>query len=88
MENEVKDGKVIMDLDNFLEEHERLLKLLKKGEEYNEQKKELEEVKAEVARQEAEKNTKKNASTLPMNELKAKLPEASKPGFQGNLNAY
>jgi hypothetical protein len=87
MENEVKDGKVIMELDNFLEEHERLLKLLKKGEEYEEQKKELEEVKAEVARQEAEKKS-KNASTLDMDTLKAKLPLASKPGFKGNLNAY
>lgn len=87
MENEVKDGKVIMSLDNFLEEHERLLKLLKKGEEYEEQKKELEEVKAEVARQEAEKRQ-KNASTLDMDTLKSKLPLASKPGFKGNLNAY
>ena len=87
MENEVKDGKVSMSLENFLEEHERLLKLLKKGEEYEEQKKELEEVKAEVARQEAEKKS-KNASTLDMGALKAKLPLASKPGFKGNLNAY
>lgn len=87
MENEVKDGKVIMSLETFLKEHERLLKLLKKGEEYNEQKKELEEVKAEVARQETEKKS-KNASTVSMDELKSKLPLASKPGFKGNLNAY
>jgi hypothetical protein len=88
VENQVKDGKVIMSLEDFLEEHESLLKVLKKGPEYEEQKKELEEVKAEVKRQEQAKKSPKNASTLPMDDLKAKLPEASKPPFQGNLNAY
>lgn len=87
MESEVKDGKVIMELNDFLEEHERLLKVLKKGTEYEDQKKELEEVKSEAARQESEKKS-KNASTVDMDELKSKLPLASKPGFKGNLSAY
>jgi hypothetical protein len=88
MESNVKDGKVWMSVEDFLTEHERLLKVLKKGSEYEDQKKELEEVKAEIARQEQGKKSPKNASTISMDALKEKLPEAPKPTFQGNLNAY
>lgn len=88
MESKVKDGKVWMSVEDFVEEHERLLKVLKEGPEYEDQKEELEEVKEEVARQEAGKKTPKNASTEPMDDLRSKLPEAPKATFQGNLNAY
>jgi hypothetical protein len=45
-------------------------------------------IKAEKA-EVGEKPTKKmNAASMPIDSLKSKLPEASKPGFQGNLNAY
>jgi hypothetical protein len=88
MESKVEDGKIWMPIEDFIKEHERLLKVLKEGPEYEDQKKELEEVKAELKRQENEKKAKKNASTLSLDDLRAKLPEAPKATFQGNLNAY
>jgi hypothetical protein len=85
MESNVKDGKVWMSIEDFISEHEHLLKVLKEGPDYEDQKKELEEVKAQVK---AEKKPKKDASTISMDALKSSLPEAPKPTFQGNLNAY
>jgi hypothetical protein len=87
MESNVKNGKVWMTVEDFLAEHEHLLKVLKEGPDYEDQKKELEEVKAQIAK-EKESKPKKNAASVGLEALKSSLPEASVPTFQGNLNAY
>jgi hypothetical protein len=86
-EAKVKGDKVWMTVVDFVAEHERLLKVLKSGPEYEAQKKDLDSVKEAAAKEESKKS-KKDMSTMPMDDLRAKLPEAPKPTFQGNLNAY
>jgi len=87
-EAKVKGDKVWMTVVDFVAEHERLLKVLKSGPEYEAQKKDLDSVKEAAAKESEGKKAKKDTSTMSMDDLKAKLPEAPRPTFQGNLNAY